>query len=183
MKAEILNHAILQLKTGGYDALNFGKIAEGLGISRPNVHHHFQNKESLALEATKAYIQQKFARIEDLAKQHPSDFNGFLKDLEFALKEMVKTCHQEGGCICAQLVKDPEIPDELAQLSRAHFNDILGLFKDLIIASQEAGSLDASINPEHLATQKLTIIQGIAQMALASTDLEAYSESISGILS
>ncbi len=67
-------------------------------------------------------------------------------------------------------------------MSRDHFKDVLDVFKDLIVASQDAGTIDKSLNPEHLATQKLTIIQGIAQMSLATQDLEAYAESIDGIL-
>ena len=53
MKNAILKRAEQQLMGGGYDKLNFATIARDLNTTRANLHYHFKNKETLAIEVTK----------------------------------------------------------------------------------------------------------------------------------
>ena len=182
MKAQILTQAVQQLKTGGYESLSFGKIAEELSISRANVHHHFQNKEKLAIDATQAHINESYHYLKEMATRHHGNYKAFLIEVEAVMLEMVKTCQTKAGCICSHLIRDPGIPSELTDLSRDHFNKMVRVFKEVIESSQNTGTLKNNIGAQSLATQVVTIILGVSQMALAVSNIEDYVDSIQGIL-
>jgi AcrR family transcriptional regulator len=47
----------------GIDAFNFGEIAEAVGITRGNIHHHFGSKRKLVAELVRDFTDDAEARI------------------------------------------------------------------------------------------------------------------------
>jgi AcrR family transcriptional regulator len=47
----------------GIDAFNFGEIADAVGITRGNIHHHFGSKKKLVAELVREFIDDAEARI------------------------------------------------------------------------------------------------------------------------
>jgi AcrR family transcriptional regulator len=72
---KILDTASRLIRAGGYEALNFGTIAEELGITRANIHHHFKNKENLALQAVNRYSAGLEERFAGFKEKHPGNFS------------------------------------------------------------------------------------------------------------
>lgn len=70
------------LRTGGYEALNFGTIAEELNTTRANIHYHFKNKENLALAAIDRYMDDIESNIRTLAEEHPGDYPAVMVALD-----------------------------------------------------------------------------------------------------
>jgi TetR/AcrR family transcriptional repressor of nem operon len=182
MKEQILELAQIQMKSGGYDNLNFAKIAESLSTTRANLHYHFKNKESLAIEATQFYIQQSFDEMKVIAQKNQGDFPGFLKGLEnHFIKELTendKCC----GCVCAQIVQDKEAPDSLVKLATAHFEEMISMLKMMIEQSQEKGILQQSFDAERMATFCGSIMMGMSQLGMIYGKDKDFIKRIEGSL-
>ena len=114
MKDQILDLAEEQLKTGGYGALRFGTIAEALGTTRANLHHHFGSKEGLATEAAERYVAASFAFMGDLLDRHDGDLHGYLAAIEGLVQARLRTRGGQGACVCAQLARAAKVPDRVA---------------------------------------------------------------------
>ncbi len=82
MKDQILNIAVKQMKDGGYHNLNFANIASELKTTRANLHHHFKNKEGLALAATESYIQEHTAIVDEIIRTNEGDIKAILEKYE-----------------------------------------------------------------------------------------------------
>ena len=86
MKEQIIEAAQSQLQRGGYDTLNFGDIAKELGITRANIHYHFNDKKSLAMAATERYVEQTEQLTNSLTEQYQDDIIAFADALETMMR-------------------------------------------------------------------------------------------------
>ncbi len=108
MKERILDIAIQQMRSGGYDNLNFANIAAELGTSRANLHHHFKNKEGLGIAATESYIQNEKTFMYGIMQEHDGDIRTILIKLEDHLIEVLSNSGSTNACILSQLTHDSE---------------------------------------------------------------------------
>lgn len=182
MRAQIINGAMDQIRVGGYAGLNFAGIADSLGTTRANLHHHFKNKEGLATEATRLYIAQSMEFVEGLAETHPTDFAGFLAAIEAAVVGGSNQTTQARNCVCSQLITDSSSPGSLIDLSREFFVQKRKLMKQVIRASQESGKIVTTISAEVLADRASALLMGLAQSLLVSDDTQRLSGSFETIL-
>lgn len=182
MKEAILKEAQTQLKAGGYKNLSFTQISVDLSTSRANMHHHFKNKEGLALEATKEFIDEHEKLIKDLAAQHKGNYPAFITNLEKLFFSILDEAGNGGHCICSQLIREHEIPQSLKRLSQDHFKKQIDFFKEEITHSKKLGTLKSHVKPQKLATQTHAIILGLALMAQTSDDLEQFKKDTKGTL-
>jgi len=87
MKQKILEKAGQQLLAGGFDKLNFAKIADDLNTTRANLHYHFKNKENLANEVFSQYERRTVVHYDALKRNFSGDFFGFFKEVENSIWE------------------------------------------------------------------------------------------------
>ena len=76
MRESILKIAEEQMMAGGYGTLSFGEIAKELSTTRANLHYHFKNKETLAVEVTTKFIKDQESNLFNLATHFKDDFGG-----------------------------------------------------------------------------------------------------------
>ncbi len=182
MREKILNLAMAQLKAGGYESLNFAKIAEALSTTRPNIHYHFKNKEGLAFEVTKIYAAKKLEMMQQLAQANAGNFPGFLADLEEILITQINTSNGTIGCVCNQMIKEINIPSHLKAVAQTNFDEVCEVFHGLIKDSQAAGTISKIVDPESLAFMTQAMIMGIVQVSLTKEDPHRFTEKIKGTL-
>ena len=182
MRDLILKEAVKQLKIGGYENLSFTTISGILDTSRANLHHHFSNKEGLALAATQLYINNNMARLNEISLRHTCDFLGFVVEIEHLFIELIRASGGKGLCVCSQLVREQGLPESLVTLSKDHFNNLISLFESQVKEAQHDGVIKSIIPPRKLAVQLWTIILGILQMSLTASDVEPYLNDMKGIL-
>jgi TetR/AcrR family transcriptional repressor of nem operon len=166
MRTEILEIAENQMKAGGYDQLSFAQIAKELSTTRANLHYHFKNKESLAIEVTKRFMADQEADIVKLAAQFHGDFPSFLSGMENMLWSHHKEYGRIGACVCAQIMRQPGAPASLVDLSEKHFELFTKTLFEQVSVSIENGTLRKDLNPMLIAREAGCMMAGLAQMAV-----------------
>lgn len=179
---EILNTARVQMSLGGYKNLNFADIADALGITRANVHHHFKNKEGLALEVTRQYSMGVLEMASEMAAQNPGDFKGLIAALERHIVESIREQGKESACICGQLIKEHDIPNSLRELASGFLKQSDAMLESAITEAQAAGNLPNDIDPGKMARVTHAMLIGIDDLALIFDDREVAADYIDGLL-
>ncbi len=164
---KILDIAIRLMRTGGYEALNFGTIAEELGITRANIHHHFKNKENLALQALSRYSGGLKERFAALKEKHPGDFPAAMAAAHDGMWDRLSETNYGGFCPAAQLISDQSwIPKEVSHEATGYYERLFDIFTELIEESQEAGTVRKDRPAGDIAREALSIHLGVALMAM-----------------
>ncbi len=182
MREEILDMAQAQLTEGGYDNLNFGKIAAALNTTRANVHYHFKNKESLALAATEKFAIQHREEIVAILKKNPGDMVSAAQDLEAHLMHELDSDEQTGGCVCSQIVRDANVPESIMQLSQSHFQELAQIMTKAFEESQDTGVITKKLPAELLAFMFGSMIMGLGQMAKINDGNPDFRDKVAGVL-
>lgn len=182
MKEKILGIAIRQMKSGGYAHLNFAHIAEELNTTRANLHHHYKNKEGLAVAATERYIQDETATMDEIIRSNDGDIFSILAEIENYIMDFVSRSESCNACICSQLIYESQAPDSLRQLARDRVNAELEDFADQIEKAIKSGTLPESTDVEVLAFRIVATYSGIGQMALVETDKQKLARNVKGAL-
>lgn len=180
---QILETARVQMSLGGYKNLNFADIAEALGITRANVHHHFKNKEGLALEATRQYTMGVLEMAAEMAEQTPGDFKALIAAIEKHIVDSIRESGKESACICGQLIKEHDIPDSLREMASDFLRQSDAMLEAAISAAQDAGNLPAEIDPAKMARVTHAMIIGIDDMAHIFDDKNVAADYVDGLLS
>lgn len=179
---EILNTARVQMSLGGYKNLNFADIAAALDITRANVHHHFKNKEGLALEVTQQYTLGVLEMAQGMADDNPGDFKGMIAAIEKHIVDSIRESGKESACICGQLIKEHDIPDALRQIASDFLAEGVVMLEAAIVAAQDAGNLPKAIDPNKMARVTHAMIIGIDDMALIFDDRDVAADYVDGLL-
>lgn len=172
MREEILVIAQEQMKAGGYSHLSFGAIASQLSTTRANLHYHFKNKETLAVEVTKRFIADQEADILKVAAQFPGNFPGLVGAMEEWLWAHRECNGAVGACVCEQIIRQPEVPESLLNIAKKHFNVFRSIIVEQVLESQEKGTLKEDIDPMQVALECGCMMFGLGQMALFLEDDE-----------
>lgn len=182
MRDEILKTAQVQMSLGGYKNLNFADIAEKLGTTRANVHHHFKNKEGLALEVTRHYTMGVLEMAQGMAEAHPGDFKGFIADIEAHIVGEIRESGKESACICGQLIKEHDIPETLRNIASDFLAEGVVMLEAMIASAQQSGNLPKGIDPNKMARVTHAMIIGIDDMALIFDDRDVAADYVDGLL-
>lgn len=83
----IIEAAAKLFMTEGYLATSTRQIAQAVGITQPNLYHHFQNKEALYLAVIESLVADVAAELDNILVNEHLDNIGKLKKMTFYLKE------------------------------------------------------------------------------------------------
>ncbi|MEM9491669.1 MAG: TetR/AcrR family transcriptional regulator, partial [Myxococcota bacterium] len=182
MRKRILEIATRQMKSGGYESLNFGAIAAELNTSRANLHYHFKNKEGLGLAVTVQYIQEEKSQVDDIIHRNDGDIISLLQELEAHLLEIALKNESSSACICSQLLYEFDAPKRLRELAveriRAEEKDI----ESQIRKAKKKGTLDDSANVRDISFRIMATMLGVGQLAMVETSKSKLTKSIRGCL-
>jgi AcrR family transcriptional regulator len=166
MREQILEIAEDQMKAGGYGYLNFGLISKELNTTRANLHYHFNNKETLAIEVTKRFMADQKADLEKLMAQYGDDFPKLVLGMEEYLWAHHEKNGQVGACVCSKIISQPEAPESLLQLAREHFEIFQGTLIKVAAESKKNGKLKKDCDPKRVAIEAACVMGGLAKMTL-----------------
>lgn len=167
MKDKILELAAQILRTGGYEALNFGALSEQLNISRANIHYHFKTKENLAIEAINQYMLNVEQKFEQLRQRYQGDCYAILQALDDELWVKLSEDEYQGFCMCLNIATGQNwIPQTLRSRAIQHFEQLVKSFEQVIKDAQASGLIEEDASAEDLAREAMLIHFGTAQLAM-----------------
>lgn len=182
MRDAILDKAEQQLMLGGYDKLNFASIAKELDTTRANLHYHFKNKETLAIEVTRQYTSRYTVEFERLRKTFFGNINGFIE----AVEEMIWLHSQEGDegkpAACVNLAADPDIPASIAKMTQDSFSQIEATIVGVIQDAIDNHELRADVDAEREANRCHVIMMGISSCGQHLVSVGEAKHKFSGML-
>ena len=165
-QAQIVALAVYQLKSGGYEELHFGAIASALGVTRANIHHHFSSKKNLAQVALEEFVEDRLCLLGAMLDRHPSDFPSALDSIGKHLQKLYSDHPGEGLCACSTLLLNSTgVPPSLKEVSKDYFKELSVLFQAAIVRSQQAGTVQESVNAEELAWECVLLMVGIGVLS------------------
>lgn len=182
MRDKILALAEEQMKEGGYEALNFGKIAKDLDTTRANLHYHYKNKESLAMEVLKNFTERDEKDALELASAYKGNFPEFLEQFENMIIAHIEENFRCGSCVCSQVVKAKDVPEGLLKYAQEHFSRIGEIIATAVVDSQESGVIKKDIKPEILSLRAGMMLMGLGQMGLVYGDRPESIQDLRGSL-
>jgi TetR/AcrR family transcriptional regulator, transcriptional repressor for nem operon len=179
-KEQILEIAERQMKLGGYESLSFRVIAEELGISKANVHHHFKTKAALAKEVSNHYAKIHLTEIEALAQSYSPDYVAFIGALEEMFWRHSKEADNCGVCVFAQITREASAPRDLLDFAQKHFEQILGIFLSYAQLAMDAGKIRSDLTADIVAIQTGVMMNGMMAMAQGMPSVEAAHQLLKG---
>ena len=182
MKEKIIDIAIKQMQCGGYKNLNFAHIAEELNITRANIHHHFKNKEGLALAATEQYIDAEKGAMDQIFKIHDGDLYSVLDKVEDLMIETLSVKEGKNACICSQLIYESEAPETIRDLALNRFREEQRDFEEQVRKNVNNGNLPSETDVEKFTFRIMIALHGINQVSLIVNDRETLPAKIKGSL-
>jgi len=161
MKNRILDLATQQLLMGGYDKLNFAKIADKLNTTRANLHYHFKNKENLAKKVFVRYESGTIALYSDLRDQFKGDYVGFFKEIESTFWDEPYLNREGGRYIIIEIVSDADLPEPIAKMCRELYGNIQEIIRTVIQDGVDSHQIKKKIDVNREATRALVIMVGM----------------------
>lgn len=180
MKEEILSLAEKQMKIGGYESLSFREIAEELSISKANVHHHFKNKEALAIEVANHYASEHLQQMDEVAIALAPDYIQFLNAVSDNFWKEAFEFDNCALCVCAQLTREASIPKNLLDVAQGHFVKVIELFQKHAQISIDAGILRSDLSAHSIALQTGIIFNGVMSVAQGMPSVEIAHKLLDG---
>jgi len=182
MRDAILEKAEQQLMLGGYDKLNFASIAKELNTTRANLHYHFKNKETLAIEVARQYAGRYTVEFESLRKTFNGNVAGFFETVEDMIW-MHSGCGDEGkpsGCV--NLAADPDIPESIAKMTRDSFANIESTIVGVIQDAMDNQEIRQDLDAEREANRCHVIMMGMGACGQHMTSIGEAKQKFSGLL-
>ena len=138
-REQILDVAEGIVRSLGYNAFSYADIASKIGVSKPNIHHHFSTKGDLGLELIKRFRANVRDALADIAQQHSTSV---IKLREYA--GLFETSLEENKmCLCGVLAVEHETLTQDMQLAiNDFFVDHETWVEKILLSGKENGELD-----------------------------------------
>ena len=142
--AAILDAAISLFSEQGFDAVSMREIARSAAVSKANIYHHFESKESLYLAILKSSTDETAQLIEQLAGSE-GRFEERL--VEFARAHLEHLFHRKNAAKVILHEAFSGDVDSSRKLSEEVFGRIYHRMTEIMQAGQDAGVLRKDLDP------------------------------------
>jgi TetR/AcrR family transcriptional repressor of nem operon len=172
MREEIVEAALEQFHTHGYNAAGVKDITDAAGVPKGSFYNHFPSKEALAVVALQRYAAE--CRMQDLTEVGVEPLTRLRTHFEFLRDESVQRGYTR-GCLFGNF--GTEIADH-GDVIRVAVQQGLRQWAALIAAAvteaQRAGTVRADLDPETTARFVLNAWEGTLIGARADRSAEAF---------
>lgn len=180
MRDAILKKAEQQLMSGGFDKLNFATIAAELKTTRANLHYHFKNKETLAVEVTAQYGNRCCNEFSQMRAAFNGNFVGFFAAIDQSFWNKAQ-CGDDSR-VCVTLASDPELPEPLVKLSQELYATISGILESVLQDAVDNKEISSDTDVKREATRAHVTMMGMMMSGLHMENPEQAKQQLGGIL-
>ena len=179
-KSALLDSAEHAVRARGYDGFSYADLAAEVGIRKASIHHHFPAKADLAQALIERYSQAVFARLADIAVQHPTA-GARLTALVGTYRDAI-----EGGtklCLCVAFCtgRDSLSPAVLTTLDAFRVT-VAAWLADVFALAKADGSIAGVSDPAAEAQACLAQLEGAQLVARAAKDSARFDAAVARLL-
>lgn len=165
-KQHILIHAESLARRRGYDGFSFADLAEGAGIRKASVHHHFPTKAVLSVELMEAYANRFMAALNRVSDKNAGQrLAAMIAQYRNAL---------EGGqsqCLCVAFSAISERLPESTKAAVHMFQDSArGWLEQVFSDALKDGSIRDVSRPDEEAAAAFALLEGAQLVSRTSRD-------------
>jgi TetR/AcrR family transcriptional regulator, transcriptional repressor for nem operon len=172
MRKEIVEAALEQFHTRGFNAAGVKDITDRAGVPKGSFYNHFESKEALAIVALEEYGVSR--RLQDLADPSVEPLTRLRRHFEFFRDEVLD--HEiTRGCLLGNF--GAEIADH-SEAIRTAVSQAFQAWADAITSTiadaQRAGAVRSDLDPRTTARFLLNAWEGTLIMARTNRSTEAF---------
>ncbi len=138
-KAEILEQAQVLVQKAGYDCLRYQDIADELGVTRINIHHHFPHKEDLGNALLERLVADLRAGFDEISREPGSSWEKLDRFFDWGRQTV-----EQGNRVCPISAMQGDanvIPDSMQRRLRAAGEMELEFLTNLLEEGRERGEM------------------------------------------
>jgi len=177
-KHTLLSHAEHLARRQGFDAFSFADLANGAGIRKASVHHHFPTKGDLAVGLVNRYADHVYAR---LRPGSGASGGARLTDVLALYRDAL-----EGGdslCLCVALSLGRHNLPEAAKTALYGFQTrMLATLTEIFALAKMDGSIRHVDNPGAEAAAAFALVEGAQVMARTASDLSLFDTATAALV-
>lgn len=171
-RTALLDCAEAAVRSRGYDAFSYADLAEGVGIRKASVHHHFPTKADLATALVDRYVERLMGVLAAGEEQHgdaASRLRTYLDANRDALDGGSKTCL----CVAFSLGAETLDPIVLAKVNA--FNEAAAQWlSGTFLMGASDGTIHDVGDPDEEGTACLALLVGAQLLAKAARDVARF---------
>lgn len=176
-KTDILNCAEQLMRTRGYNGFSYADVADAVGTTRANIHHHFRSKEDLGealIVKTQSTMGQSLADQQD----HPA-----LSQLRHYIGIFEQSVDDNLVCLCGMLLaEDDGLPKQLRATNQGFVDWQLAWMTEVLTSGRTRGEIDFDGRPEDQANFIYSAIQGAHIVAKSRRDRDGFAAAMQQLL-
>lgn len=164
-KIQILDTAAELLQSRSFSSFSYQDLADRLGVTKANIHHHFKKKEDLGIALIEHYLLETRASLENISQNNSNPWDQIEGYIRFMSDYMVS-----GNKICPPGVLQTEynvIPEAMRQGIGNMVRYIVKWLANVLSSGRDEGCMDFPGNPEDQAELIHAAMQGALQNARA----------------
>jgi AcrR family transcriptional regulator len=178
---QIIDAATARFAANGFQATGMADVIAASGLSAGAVYRYFRSKDELIAAIVERVVGEAAARFEVLLQQEP------VPDPAGAVATAVRMVAEVGGRGSVDLTRVAvqawgealRNPGVHVVVDRA-YRTIRGFFVEVVRRGQQAGTIPADADPQHLAATMLSAVLGflLQRLLLGDLDPAAYTAAL-----
>lgn len=181
-EAELLDQAMQEFWTHGYDRTSIQNLVGETGVNRASLYSAYPDKRALFIAGIRRYldlvVEDNVRRLRAVEPAGDAVRQFFLKLVEAPVERMQR------GCLLTNSAVEIGLEDgEVAALIRGAFDRVEQAIYDRLEEAQRANQLAEDVKTRALARHLIAVLQGIRVMARVGVDRDVMRQAVSSALS
>jgi TetR/AcrR family transcriptional repressor of nem operon len=176
-KTALLNCAEQAARRRGFDGFSYADLAEGVGIRKASIHHHFATKAALSVALIQRYSADFATACADIEQSYATGAARLR-----ALIGLYRQSLQDGKSLCLCVVFSTsreslpaEVITEISRFRLMRISWIEAVFR----LGQNDGSIGAVSDPKREAAAALALLEGAQLAARAEENMALFENAMS----
>lgn len=176
---KVLDIAQRLIQTRGYNGFSFRDIAAEIGIKSASIHYHYPSKADLGVALVKRYHENFAGELEKISargQEAPKRLKGFVGLFRNTLED-------QRLCLCGMLGAEKDsLPEPVNSEVMAFFGLCEDWLVDVLKQGRKGGEIDFRGNPQAVADQFLSLLEGAMVVARSLNDPDRFDKATKAFL-
>ncbi len=183
-KSQIMMAAITLFAQKGFEKTTINDISKEAGIGKGTVYEYFQNKEEMINESFHFFLSHMELGHEAILEQDTMASDK-MKRILLSFANIV-TPETEGLMnmmfqFWGEAMRSQDTKNIIFHEMKKFYSQYRSLFADLIVLGMRDGSFRKNINPEHIASIVIGLLDGLMVQWLLDRELIRYDEILNSV--